>query len=240
LTSCPLLAVRAGELQCRALGAKVEAYDESGSPVVGEVGELVVTEPMPSMPTALWGDDGTRLHASYFDRFPGTWRHGDWVKMTSEGSAVVYGRSDATLNRGGVRMGTSEFYRVVESLPEVADALVVDTSELGKEGELLLFVVPAAPSSSDVTCEPGGAALDVQVENSIRQALRERVSPRHVPDRIVVVRALPRTINGKKLEVPVRRILLGVPPEEAVSSGALADPQALEGLIEVINTLGGE
>jgi len=225
LASCSILPVRAGELQCRALGAKVEAFDEEGLPVVGEVGELVVTEPMPSMPMGLWGDDGSRLHESYFDRFPGVWRHGDWVKINPDGSAVLYGRSDATLNRGGVRMGTSEFYRVVESLPDVVDALVVDTSELGRQGELLLFVVPAAG-------DLGGEA-----EGRIRQALREQLSPRHIPDRIVAVESLPRTINGKKLEVPVRRIILGVPPAEAVSSGALADPKALETLLEAVKEL---
>ncbi len=230
LASCPWLEVRSGELQCRALGAKVEAYDEEGRPVLEEVGELVVTEAMPSMPVALWGDDGTRLHDAYFAYFPGVWRHGDWVKITSRGSAVVYGRSDATLNRAGVRMGTAEFYRIVESLPEVADALVVDTTELGRAGELVLFVVPAAAAAS------GGLSDDQ--EREIRAALRDRLSPRHVPDRIISLRALPRTINGKKLEVPVRKILLGAAPEQAASAGALSDPSALDELVRSIAEAG--
>lgn len=237
LASCPLLPVRAGELQCRALGAKVEAFDEGGRSVVGEVGELVVSEPMPSMPIAFWGDDGTRLHESYFARFEGVWRHGDWVKLNPDGGAVVYGRSDATLNRDGVRMGTSEFYRVVESLPEVADALVVDTSELGRHGELLLFVVPGASGAAEARGR-GTPSLSSAAEGRIRKALRDQLSPRHVPDRIIAVKTLPRTINGKKVEVPVRRILLGAPPEKAVAPGALADPEALEGLLETISAAG--
>jgi acetoacetyl-CoA synthetase len=227
LICCPWLEVRAGELQCRALGARVEAYDESGRSVVGKVGELVLTDPMPSMPISLWGDDGTRLHDSYFARYPGVWQHGDWVKITPGGSAVVYGRSDATLNRGGVRMGTAEFYRVVEELPEVSDALVVDTSELGHEGELLLFVVPS-PSTST------GGCLSDEARVHIRSSLRERLSPRHVPDRIIAVRAIPRTISGKKLEVPVRRILLGAPKEKVAAPDALADPAALDELLGAI------
>jgi len=227
LTSCPLLPVRAGELQCRALGVKVEAYDHGGSPVVGEVGELVVTEPMPSMPIAFWGDGGgVRLHESYFGRYPGVWRHGDWVKITQEGSAVVYGRSDATLNRGGVRVGTSEFYRVVEALEDVADSLVVDTSELGREGQLLLFVVPSHPVASQ------------ELQVCLSEQLRVKLSPRHVPDRVVVLGSLPKTINGKKLEVPVRRILMGLPVEEAVAPGALAQPEALEDLLAAARSAG--
>ena len=228
LAACPLLPVRAGELQCRALGADVEAFDEEGRPVVGEVGELVVTTPMPSMPVALWGDDdGTRLHESYFARFPGVWRHGDWVKITPAGGAVVYGRSDATLNRGGVRMGTAEFYRVVETIPEVTDAVVVDTSELGRQGELVLLVVPAA-----------GVVLDEEAVAGVRGALRERLSPRHVPDRVIAVRSLPRTLNGKKVEVPIRRILLGTSPAEAVSADALADPAALDDVLSALSGAG--
>jgi acetoacetyl-CoA synthetase len=223
--SCPLLPVRAGELQCRALGAAVAAFDPAGKPVTGEVGELVITEPMPSMPLRLWGDeDGSRLHASYYAAFPGVWRHGDWVKVTDRGSCVVYGRSDATLNRGGVRMGTAEFYRVVESLEEVGDSLVVDTSGLGSEGELVLFVVPAAGAGADPS----------RLREDLRAAIRGQLSPRHVPDRIVLVSAVPRTLNGKKIEVPVRRMLLGTPPGEAVSQDALADPAALAALLEAV------
>jgi acetoacetyl-CoA synthetase len=230
LASCPWLEVRAGELQCRALGAEVEAFDEKGEAVVGEVGELVVTKPMPSMPVSLWDDDGARLHASYFAHFPHLWRHGDWVKITLRGSAVVYGRSDATLNRGGVRMGTAEFYRVVESLPQVSDALVVDTSELGRKGELILFVVPAHTEPST-----GAAKLGESDEREIRAAIRENLSPRHVPDRVVAVPVLPRTINGKKLEVPVRRIVLGADPSEVISRGALSDPEAIDALLDALS-----
>ncbi|HEV2362276.1 MAG TPA: acetoacetate--CoA ligase, partial [Acidimicrobiales bacterium] len=224
--TCPVLPVHAGELQCLALGAKVESFDEDGHPIVGEVGELVVTEPMPSMPVMFWGDDdGSRLRASYFDTFPGVWRHGDWIKITDRGTCVLYGRSDATLNRGGVRMGTSEFYRVVEGLPGVAEALVVDTTQLGTEGALVLFVVPAGDGDGD---------MDALTER-IRSAIREQLSPRHVPDRVLYVDAVPHTLNGKKVEVPVRKILLGAEPESALSADAMSDPGALRGLIEAID-----
>jgi acetoacetyl-CoA synthetase len=215
--SCPLLPVRAGEIQCRMLGAKVEAFDEHGRPVVGRTGELVVTEPMPSMPVCLWGDaDGKLLHESYFSHYEGVWRHGDWVKITDRGSCVVYGRSDATLNRGGVRSGAADFYRVVEAVDGVVDSLVVDTSELGGEGRLYLFVVgdPSVPPA--------------ELAEQLRVGIRRELSPRHVPDEVVVVDKLPRTLNGKKLEVPVRRILLGTAPSEALTPGAVDDPAALE------------
>ncbi|HEX3565657.1 MAG TPA: acetoacetate--CoA ligase, partial [Acidimicrobiales bacterium] len=199
LGACPLLPVRVGELQCAQLGAAVHAYDESGRPVVGQVGELVITQPMPSMPTVLYGDeDGSRLHDSYFATFPDVWRHGDWVKLTASGGAVIYGRSDATLNRGGVRMGTAEFYRVVEALAEVADSLVVDTSELGREGELVLLVVPTTDPSTVAT-----AGLSDEMVSDLRRVIREQLSPRHVPNRVIGVPALPHTINGKRIEVPV-------------------------------------
>ena len=229
--TCPTLPVYAGELQCRVLGAAVEAFDEGGQPVIGEVGELVVTKPMPSMPIFFWGDeDGSRLRSSYFDTYPGAWRHGDWIKITERGTCVIYGRSDATLNRGGVRMGTAEFYGAVESLAGVSDALVVDTSQLGSDGELLLFVVPAPAGTS----EPEREALT----SAIRAAVREELSPRHVPDRIIFVAGLPRTLNGKKVEVPVRRILLGTPVDAAVSADALADPGALDALVESLKGAG--
>ena len=225
--SCPLLPVHAGEIQCRMLGAKAEAYDPQGKPQVGEVGELVITEPMPSMPLFFWNDpDMRRYRASYFEVFPGVWRHGDWIKITSRGSCVIYGRSDSTLNRGGVRMGTSEFYRVVEELPEVVDSLVVDTGELGREGRLLLFVVLHA-----------GAALDEALETRIRQKLRTELSPRHVPDAIYVVPEVPRTLNGKKMEVPVKRILSGVPPDRAVSRDAMSNPESLQPFVELARRL---
>ena len=227
LASCPILPVHAGELQCRALGAAVAAFDSDGRPVVDEVGELVVTEPMPSMPLKLWGDsDGTRLRSTYFAEFPGIWRHGDWVKITSRSSAIVYGRSDATLNRGGVRMGTAELYRIVEAVEGVADSLAVDTSELGRDGELLLFVVPAGSSPAD------------ELAARIKTALRHGLSPRHVPDRIIEVASLPHTLNGKRIEVPIRRILLGATPSEVVSPDALSDPGSLDQLLLAIDRAG--
>jgi acetoacetyl-CoA synthetase len=221
--SCPTLPVHAGELQCRALGAKVEAFDEAGKSVTGEVGELVITEPMPSMPVFFWGDtDGSRLRESYFAKYPGVWRHGDWIKLTERGSAVIYGRSDSTLNRGGVRMGTSEFYRVVEAIPEITDSLVVDTAALEGDavGKLHLFVVTKS-----------GSSLDAELEKKIKTAVRTELSPRHVPDVILAVPAIPRTLNGKKLEVPVKRILLGAPPEKVASKDTLANPEALDAFV---------
>ncbi len=221
--SCPLLPVRAGEIQCLGLGAKVEAFDDRGQPVIGEVGELVLTEPLPSMPVFFWNDPGKeRYRASYFETYPGVWRHGDWIKITPRGSCVIYGRSDSTLNRGGVRIGTSEFYRVVEEMPEVLDSLVVDTGRLGREGRLLLFVVLR-----------DGAALDPTLRSSIRQRLREAMSPRHVPDEIYAIPEVPRTINGKKLEVPIKRILDGTPADSACSPDAMSNPQALRFFIDL-------
>jgi acetoacetyl-CoA synthetase len=214
---CPLLPVRAGVLQCRCLGARVEAYDDAGRPVLDEVGELVITRPMPSMPVRFWNDpDGTRYRESYFEMYPGVWRHGDWIKVRDDGGCVIYGRSDSTLNRGGVRMGTSEFYRVVEGLPEIVDSLVVDTGRLGAEGRLLLFVQLA-----------DGAELDDALTGRIRKVLRDTLSPRHVPDEIVAVPGVPRTLSGKKLEVPVRKILMGTPVAEAANPDAMANPEVL-------------
>lgn len=216
--SCPLLPVRAGELQCRQLGAKVEAYDVNGKPVIDEVGELVITEPMPSMPIYLWNDpEGERYRSSYFEMYPGVWRHGDWIKITPEGGCVISGRSDSTLNRGGVRMGSSEFYRVVEELPEVVDSLVVDTGRLGAEGRLLLFVALQE-----------GVRLNERLAGKIKDTLRRDLSPRHVPDEIRQIDEVPRTLNGKKMEVPVKRILAGVPVEEAARRDAMANPGAIE------------
>ena len=213
----PLLPVRAGLIAGRCLGAKVEAYDPGGEPVTGEVGELVITVPMPSMPVGFWNDaDGAKYRASYFDAYPGVWRHGDWIRLLPDGESVIYGRSDATLNRGGVRMGTSEFYRVVERLPEVTDSLVVDTGQLGKDGRLLLYVVLA-----------DGSELDDGLVARIRAALRGGLSPRHLPDEIHQVPGIPRTLSGKKLEVPVRKILLGMPVADAADPDALANPEVL-------------
>jgi acetoacetyl-CoA synthetase len=215
----PLVPVWSGEISCRMLGAKVEAYDETGRSVVGREGELVIAAPMPSMPVAFWGDlDGERLREAYFSTYPGVWRHGDWLTITERGSCIVSGRSDATLKRGGVRIGTSEFYGIVEALPEVADSLVVHLEDAaGGPGELLLFVVSRE-----------GRQLDDDLRRRIGSALRDDLSPRHVPDAILEVPAVPRTLSGKKLEVPVKRILLGLPPEAAASKDSLADPRALE------------
>jgi acetoacetyl-CoA synthetase len=214
--SCPLLPIHSGELQCMALGARVEAYSPEGKPVVGEMGELVITEPMPSMPVCFWNDpDGRRYRESYFEVFPGVWRHGDWIRIQPDGASIIYGRSDATLNRGGVRMGTSEFYRVVEDFPEIVDSLVVDLSEPGREGRLVLFLVLAP-----------GASLE-EVRPRLHEALRRQLSPRHVPDETHAVPEIPRTLNGKRIEVPIKRILSGVPPERAVSAGAITNPAAL-------------
>jgi acetoacetyl-CoA synthetase len=214
---CPLLPVRAGVISGRCLGALVEAYDAAGQPVTGEVGELVITRPMPSMPVGFWNDPGgERYRASYFADYPGVWRHGDWIEFLPDGGCVIYGRSDATLNRGGVRMGTSEFYRIVEALPEIADSLVIDTGKLGQEGRLILYVVPAE-----------GYQLDDDLVGRIRSALRSGLSPRHVPDEIHQVPGIPRTLSGKKLEVPVRKILLGTPVADAADPDALANPEVL-------------
>ena len=215
----PLVPVWAGEISCRMLGARVEAFDEDGRPVVGRQGELVITAPMPSMPVGLWGDeDGSRLRAAYFEPWPGVWRHGDWLTITEHGSCVITGRSDATLNRGGVRVGTAELYGVVESLPGIADSLVVHLEDPGGgAGELLLFVVVR-----------DGVPLDDGLRARIAAALRTGLSPRHVPDSVMAVTTIPRTLSGKKLEVPVKRILLGMPPEAAASRDALADPRSLE------------
>ncbi len=209
--------IRAGIIPCRSLGAKVESFDPTGEPVVGEVGELVLTQPMPSMPVMFWNDpDGERYRDSYFDVYPGVWRHGDWIKLNDDGSCVIYGRSDSTLNRGGVRMGTSEFYRVVERFEEVADSLVIDTGQLGQDGQLLLFVTLGE-----------GTALDERLERAICSALRTELSPRHVPNEIRVVPGIPRTLSGKKLEVPIRRILLGTPVEQAANPDAMVNPEVL-------------
>jgi acetoacetyl-CoA synthetase len=216
--------VRAGEISCRCLGAAVEAFDPTGHPVVGELGELVITQPMPSMPVGFWNDpEGSRYREAYFDVYPGVWRHGDWITITEWGSCIITGRSDATLNRGGVRLGTSEFYSVVEGLQGVLDSLVVHLEDsAGGQGELLLFVVLA-----------DGVTLDDGLRSRIAGALRDSLSPRHVPDQIYQVRAVPKTLSAKKLEVPVKRILSGVPAEKAAAKGALANPESLTAFEEL-------
>ncbi|MGH3501051.1 MAG: acetoacetate--CoA ligase [Nocardioidaceae bacterium] len=222
----PTLPVRAGEIQCRCLGVNVHAFDELGRSVTDEVGELVVTEPMPSMPLFLWGDsDGSRYHESYFDTYPGKWRHGDWIKITSEGGAVIYGRSDSTINRMGVRLGSAEIYRAVEDLPEVVDSLVVDLTYRDRPSTLPLFVV----LRDDVH-------LDDALRRRIKDQIRAQTSPRHVPDDIITVSDVPKTLNNKKLEVPVRKILLGVPAEKAVNRDSMSNPRALDSFLEMART----
>ena len=224
VSGCFATPVYEGEISYACLGVDAKAFDADGNQVVGELGELVVTAPMPSMPVALWGDeDGERYRSSYFDRYPGVWRQGDWIKFTERGSCVLTGRSDATLNRGGVRLGTGEFYAVVEEFPEFTDALVVHLEDDGGGlGELLLFVVPAS-----------GAVVDDELLGRVTAALRRELSPRHVPDAILPVRGIPRTLTGKKLEAPVKRILRGEPAERVASRDSLADPTALDAFVDL-------
>jgi acetoacetyl-CoA synthetase len=224
----PLLPVYRGELQARALGAAVEAWDEEGSSVIDEVGELVVTEPMPSMPVYFWGDpDGSRYRASYFEQYPGVWRHGDWIEITSRGTAVIYGRSDSTINRSGIRMGTSEIYRAVLGIDAIVDALVVDIPRSSTEGWMPLFVVLRE-----------GTELDDDLRREIARRVREHCSPRHVPDEVFSIVEVPRTLSGKVLEVPVKRILMGTPAEKAASRDSLANPTALDYFAEMAAGLG--
>jgi acetoacetyl-CoA synthetase len=217
------LPVYEGELQARSLGAKVEAFDEDGDSLVGEVGELVITEPMPSMPVGFWGDeDGSRLRDSYFSTYPGVWRHGDWIEITPRGTAIIYGRSDSTINRGGIRMGTSEIYRAVLAIDEVVDALVVDVPREGTDGWMPLFVVLREDAS-----------LDEDLAKRIKARVREDCSPRHVPNEIHAIAEVPRTLSGKALEVPVKRILMGQPADKAASRESLANPAALDYFVEL-------
>jgi acetoacetyl-CoA synthetase len=226
---CPLLPVYEGELQCRILGCAVESWDEQGVAHIDRVGELVITEPMPSMPLFFWGDeDGERLRESYFAMYPGVWRHGDWIRITPRHGAVIYGRSDSTINRQGVRMGTSEIYRAAASLPQVLDALVVDIPARAGDEELrmVLFVVLAP-----------GTPLDDELTAQIKRRIREDCSPRHVPNEIRQIEEVPRTLSGKVLEVPVKRILMGAPVGEAASVDSLANPHALDYFVALAREL---
>ena len=226
----PTLPVYRGELQARSLGCAVEAWNDDWDPVIDEVGELVITEPMPSMPVYFWGDeDGSRYRESYFEMFPGIWRHGDWIEITSRGTAIIYGRSDSTINRSGVRMGTSEIYRAVSSLDEITDALVVDVPRPGTEGWMPLFVVLRE-----------GAELDDELRREIAKRIREQCSPRHVPDEVYAVDEVPRTLSGKVLEVPVKRILMGTPVEQAASKDSLANPAALDPFVAMAAELASD
>jgi acetoacetyl-CoA synthetase len=212
-----------GEMQCRLLGCAVDAWNEAGHPVIDEVGELVCTRPIPSMPLRFWGDEGDRRYlSSYFDTYPGVWRHGDWLKITARGSCIIYGRSDATINRHGLRMGTSELYRAVEALPEVIDSMVVDLEYLGRASWMPLFVVLRE-----------GDALDDAIRMRINTAIRDAVSPRFVPDQIYQVPEIPRTLTGKKQELPVKKLLLGQPLEKVVNRDAMANPAALDWFVQL-------
>jgi acetoacetyl-CoA synthetase len=219
----PLHPVWAGEMSCRCLGARVEVFDDDGRPVTGSEGELVLTAPLPSMPVSILGDrDGSRYRSTYFERFPGVWAHGDRATLTERGTVIITGRSDGTLNRGGVRMGTAEFYAVVEALPQVADSLAVHLEDpSGGPGELMLFVVPAEDVERD------------DLADTVRAALRRDMSPRHVPDVIEVVKLIPRTLSGKKLEVPVKRILAGADVSSAVALASVAEPDSLQPFVEM-------
>jgi acetoacetyl-CoA synthetase len=223
----PSLPVTAGEIQCRELGVAAYAFNEGGHPVVEEVGELVVTQPMPSMPLYFWGDaQGQRYRESYFDTFPGVWRHGDWIRFTERGTAVIYGRSDSTINRFGIRMGTAEIYRVVEELPEIRDSLVVDLEYLGRPSFLALFVV----------LQPGHA-LDEPLKKKVLAQIRAKASARHVPDEVYAVAEVPRTLTGKKMEVPVRKLLLGAAPGKVASPDAMANPASLDFFVKLAREL---
>ncbi len=219
----PTLPVYRGELQGRALGARVESWDEDGASVVGEVGELVISEPMPSMPVFFWGDeDGSRLREAYFEFYPGVWRHGDWIEITERGTAIIYGRSDSTINRGGIRMGTSEIYRSVLAIDEITDALVVDVPRDGEENWMPLFVVLRE-----------GGELDEALIKRIATGIRSDCSPRHVPNEVFAIAEVPRTLSGKVLEVPVKKILMGTPADKAASRDSLANPAALDYFVEL-------
>jgi len=224
----PTLPVYEGELQARSLGAKVESFDDEGNALTDRVGELVLTEPLPSMPLYLWGDtDGSRYHESYFAMYPGVWRHGDWIELTSRGTAVIYGRSDSTINRGGVRMGTSELYSAALAIPEIVDALAVDLPREGTPGWLALYVVLRE-----------GVRLDDALVGRIKARIREDCSPRHVPDEIAAAPAVPRTLSGKLLEVPVKRILMGAEPATVASRDSLANPEALDWFVSQRTAVG--
>jgi len=225
------LPVVAGEMQVRSLGAAVEAWSEPGPdgrgrPLVDEVGELVCTKPLPSMPLYFWGDDppgpqGRRYHDSYFDMYRGVWRHGDWIRITPRGGAIIYGRSDATINRHGIRMGTAELYRAVEAVPEIVDSLVVDLEYLGRESYMPLFVVLRE-----------GTTLDASLIKRLKDDIRAALSARHVPNDIFAVPAVPRTLSGKKMELPVKKLLLGTPPEQVFKLDAMANADCVAWFVD--------
>jgi len=214
---CPFLPVYAGEIQCRLLGCYLDAFDESGNSVREQLSEMVIREPMPSMPIYFWGDENNaRYHSSYFEEYEGIWRHGDWIEISSRGSVIIFGRSDATLNRDGVRIGTSEVYSAVDSIPEIADSIVVCIEKEGGHYFMPLFVVMKE-----------GNILDEEMKKKIKTRLRSQYSPRHVPDEIYAVAEIPYTISGKKMEAPVKKILMGTDPEKAASRDTMRNPDSL-------------
>ncbi|KAA3657508.1 MAG: acetoacetate--CoA ligase, partial [Chloroflexi bacterium] len=218
----PISPIYAGEIQGASLGAKVQAFNEAGEPVIDEVGELVISEPMPSMPLYFWNDpENKRYKASYFEMFPGIWRHGDWIKFNERGGCVIYGRSDSTINRYGIRMGTSEIYQAVEALPEIIDSLIIDLELLGRKSYLPLFVV-LRPETE----------LSDNLKQRIKQTLRQNVSPRHVPNDIFQIQQVPYTLSGKKMEVPIRKILLGIDIGKAANPGAMRNPESIQYFID--------
>ncbi|HEV7346796.1 acetoacetate--CoA ligase [Telluribacter sp.] len=220
---CPIMPVYAGEIQCRMLGCRLEAYNDEGQPVFNQLGEMVITQPMPSMPIYFWNDQGNeRYRSSYFEMYPGVWRHGDWIKITSRGSVIIYGRSDATLNRGGVRIGTAEVYSAVEGIPEIKDSLIIYLEREDGSGYMPLFVVPAP-----------GVTLTDELRGRINHELRTQFSPRHVPDAILEIPEVPYTISGKKLEAPVKKILLGHDPARVVSRDTMRNPEVLDVFVEM-------
>jgi acetoacetyl-CoA synthetase len=218
----PLWPVYTGEIQCRALGCALQAYNETGQPVVGEMGEMVITKAMPSMPIYFWGDNNySRYKESYFDMYPGIWRHGDWTEITPRNGVLIYGRSDSTLNRGGIRIGTAEIYRAVDSIAEIADSIILFIDKDNKE-VMPLFVKMAT-----------GLELNEEIINRIKTTIRTKFTPRHVPDRIIEVREIPYTISGKKMETPLKKILMGMPVEKVINKDAMRNPEALDYFINL-------
>ena len=223
----PLWPVYSGEIQCRALGCSLEAWDDDGKPMVGEVGEMVITKPMPSMPVFLWGDtDFSKYEESYFNTYTGMWRHGDWIEVTEHEGIVIYGRSDATLNRGGVRIGTSEVYRAVDKVSEVQDSMIICVEKSGGKFYMPLFVVMKE-----------GNVLTEDIRKKISSVLKNDYSPRHVPDEIIAVPDIPYTISGKKTETPVKKILMGRDPSKVVNTGALRNPESMNFFVNFYSTM---
>ncbi|MFC4022313.1 acetoacetate--CoA ligase [Oceanobacillus longus] len=228
LGGSPLLPVYAGEIQARALGVAVKSFNDAGDEIIDDIGELVITEPMPSMPIYFWNDEnGERYRNSYFDHYPGIWRHGDFLQITSRGTGIIFGRSDATINRGGIRMGTSEIYSALDRVPEIADSLILDIPISSEQSMMPLFLV----------LKDGGQITD-ELKTRIKQTIRQNCSPRHIPNEIIEVDDLPKTLNGKKIEVPIKKILMGVPLEDAINIGSLLNPESIDYFLEFKESLG--